>query len=169
MSVSTAAAYVRASPGRPISATDLVVVIDTREQLPYRFPRSVVQTLQSGDYSLVGYEDWVAIERKTKSDAYSSLGRDRPRFEREMERLAELDYAAVVLEVSLREFLVAPYHSCLNPRAAVNTLLAWSIKYDVHVFFAGSRECGNAITLRLLEKYHRYRIEPGRSSQVGAQ
>ena len=58
---------------------DIVVAVDTREQKPYRFQRSEVKTLQSGDYSIVGLEDRIAIERKTKTDAYAPLGQGRAR------------------------------------------------------------------------------------------
>lgn len=135
---------------------DLVVAIDTREQKPYRFARSEVKTLASGDYSIVGLEDRVAVERKTKQDAYSSLGLGRARFERELQRLARFDYAAIVIETSLPDFLQAPGFSRMNPRAAARSLIAWSVKYRVCVFFAGDRRHGNALTRQLLEKFWRY-------------
>jgi DNA excision repair protein ERCC-4 len=133
-----------------------VVAIDTREQRPYRFAASVVKTLATGDYSIEGLEDRISIERKSKADAYSSLGLDRPRFQREMERLAEFEYGAVVIESSLRGFLLPPDFSELHPRSAVGSLLAWSVRYGVHVFFAGDRPHGNALTAHLLEKFWRY-------------
>ena len=134
-----------------------VVVIDTREQRPYHFEQSVVLTLGTGDYSLLGMEDRVAIERKSKSDAYSSLGVGRERFQRELVRLAGYDYGAIVIEASLEDFLVAPQFSGLKPKAALCSLLAWSVRYGVHVFFAGDRRHGNALTAQLLEKFWRYR------------
>lgn len=135
---------------------DLIVAVDTREQKPYRFPRSEVKTLATGDYSVVGLETRVSIERKTKGDAYSSLGRGRARFERELERLSRLDYAAIVIEASLPAFLGAPAFSRMSPKAAISSILAWSIKHRVHVFFAGDRRHGNALTLHLLHKFVRY-------------
>lgn len=139
-----------------MTAPELVVAIDTREQKPYRFPRFEVKTLPTGDYSIVGLEDRIAIERKTKDDAYSSLGQGRARFERELQRLAHLDYAAIVIETSLPDFLRAPAFSRMNPKAAAGSIFAWSVKYRVCVFFAGDRPHGNAVTRQLLEKYLRY-------------
>ena len=81
---------------KPRESPEIVVAIDTREQKPYRFARSEVKTLASGDYSIVGLEDRIAIERKTKEDAYSSLGQGRARFERELQRLSRFDYAGRV-------------------------------------------------------------------------
>jgi ERCC4-type nuclease len=138
---------------------DFAIVIDTREQRPYCFPRSIVGPLATGDYSIAGLEKRVAIERKSRQDAYHSLGQGRKRFERELERLAALDYAAIVVESCVHDFLTAPPFSRMNPQAAINSLLAWSVKYRVPVFFAGDRRHGNAVTYRLLEKYWRYHQE----------
>lgn len=142
-----------------MTAPEFVVAIDTREQKPYRFKHSEVKTLPTGDYSIVGLEEQVAVERKHKADAYASLGQGRARFERELERLAAFDYAAIVVETTLPDFLTAPPFSQMNPKAAMNSLVAWSVKYRVCVFFAGDRAHGNALTYRLLEKYWRYRQE----------
>ena len=72
-------------------AREPVIVVDTREQKPYRFTRCQVKTLPTGDYSLVGLEDCIAIERKSAADLAGSLGAGRTRFRRELERLAQLD------------------------------------------------------------------------------
>lgn len=133
------------------------IAIDSREQQPYDIPGAEVCALASGDYSIVGLEHRVAIERKSKADAYSSLGRGRARFRREFERLALLDYAAVVVEDSVPGFLQRPSFSKMNPRSAISSLIAWSVRYRVPVFFAGDREHGRALTLKLLEKYWQYR------------
>jgi ERCC4-type nuclease len=71
------------------------VLVDTREQLPFTFadlrsdardgrrPLVVptrIETLTTGDYSLDGSTDKIAIERKSCSDLLHSLGHDRDRF-----------------------------------------------------------------------------------------
>ena len=129
------------------------VVIDTREQLPYEFEDSITRTLQTGDYSLFGYEDQITVERKTKADAYGTIGKGRTRFIKELERLREIDYSAIVVEASLSNFIEPPRFSQLNPKSAINSLLAWSIRYGVHIYFADNRMMGNLLTLRILERY----------------
>jgi len=136
--------------------SNFIIAVDTREKYPYVFPQSQRKKLATGDYSIIGLEDKIAIERKTKEDAYSSLGQGRARFERELERLSKFDYAAIVIEASLPDFLQAPAFSQMNPRAAANSIIAWSVKYRVCVFFAGDRQHGSALTRRLLEKYWKY-------------
>lgn len=145
-----------ASRGAGSPAPQLEIAIDTREQLPYEFPDSRVVTLKSGDYSVVGRESEIAVERKTKADCYRSLGVQRERFEREVQRLSEMRYAAIVIEASERDFLIPPAHSDLAPKSAIRTLLGWSIRYGVHVHFAGNRELGRATTFALLELFDRY-------------
>ena len=136
-----------------------VIAIDTREQQPYTYPGAEVKTLPSGDYSIVGLEGLVTVERKTKADAYCSLGCERARFRREVERLAGYDYAAIVIEDTAPGFLRRPAYSKMNPRSAMSTLLAWSVRYGVHVFFAGDRDHAQALTRKLLEMYWRYHRE----------
>lgn len=138
------------------------VVVDTREQRPYALPGAVTGTLPTGDYSLQGYEDRVAIERKSKSDAYNSLGHDRARFRREVERLGALDYGAILIEAGVPDFLRAPLFSRLAPNAALGSLLAWSVRFGVPVFFAGDRAHGARITLQLLTKFWHYHREARR-------
>jgi hypothetical protein len=71
------------------------ILIDSREQLPFTFERekyagTVVEvgTLCTGDYSLAGLTDKVVAERKPLSDLVACLGRERERFERELQRAA---------------------------------------------------------------------------------
>ena len=90
------------------------ILVDTREQRPYQFPRQVVATLPTGDYSLVvksaagTQQHGIVVERKTKEDLFSSLGQRRARFEREMQRMAGYDYAALVIEATLDDLLRKP-------------------------------------------------------------
>lgn len=139
--------------------TPLPILTDSREQNPYEFEGAVTAALKSGDYSLFGFEDQIAIERKSLADAYSSLGSNRERFRREMERLSKMDYAAIVIESTMEEFLKAPPYSQMNPRAAINTLLSWSIRFKVNIFFAGNRRLGRTLTYRLLEKFWKHKKE----------
>jgi ERCC4-type nuclease len=80
------------------------IVVDTREQRPYWTAEDgVVQaTLGTGDYSVVGHTGVVAIERKSVSDLYSSLGGKkgcrRKRLEQEFIRLGAMPWGAVVVE-----------------------------------------------------------------------
>lgn len=135
----------------------LVIVVDTREQKPYTYPpHSITATLKTGDYSVEGLEDRVTVERKTKEDAYQSVTRGRARFIRELERMATLNRAYIVIESTLAGMLKPPKYHGAHPRSVVNSLFAMSVKYGIGIVFAGSRALGRAATYQVLSKYHRY-------------
>jgi ERCC4-type nuclease len=150
-------------------------VVDTREQAPYRFteiendrfsgggilliPLKTDAALPSGDYSIVGYENSMAVERKSMIDLFGSVGSGRQRFEAEIQRLNEFDFAAVVVEAELGELILRPPpQSQLSPKTITRTVQSWSIKYPmVHWFFLPSRRAAELWTFRLLEMYWRQR------------
>jgi hypothetical protein len=70
--------------------------------------------------------------------------------------MAEYEYAAIVIEANLEDLLYPPAFSLMKPRIVIRTLLSWSIKYGIHVYFAGNRERGNKLTQRILEKFWRH-------------
>jgi DNA excision repair protein ERCC-4 len=132
------------------------ILVDSREQLPYKFETpSETGTLPTGDYSLVGAEHLISIERKSVDDLIGCLTRHRERFERELYRGQALQYFAIVLETSFTDLAGGVYRSNMNPKAAVQSLLTFSVRYGVPVFFAGSRENGAEITESLLLKFAR--------------
>lgn len=140
-------------------SSNFTIVTDTREQRSYEYPGALTKTLKSGDYSILGLEDRIAIERKTKEDAFSSLGAGRVRFEKEMERLSGYDYGAIVIESNLDDFINPPAFTQMNPKAAINSLISWSIKYKVFIFFASDRRHAMALVYRILEKYWKHRSD----------
>jgi ERCC4-type nuclease len=119
------------------------IVVDTREQQPYPFAGAVCKALVTADYSIVGLEDRIGIERKSLSDLLGCIGGSRDRFERELERLARVDFKALVVEANLNDVL-APASSQLHPNFILGSLVAWSWKYNLPVWLAGNRELAQA-------------------------
>lgn len=129
------------------------IVIDSREQLPYEFNNSIVAPLETGDYSILGMEKKITIERKSKQDAYYTIGKGRSRFCRELERMKFYDFKMIVIECSMGNFLIQPKYGGLHPNSAINSLLAWCIRYGVHVIWADNRILARGLVYRILEKY----------------
>ena len=134
---------------------DIVIVVDSRERLPYEFTQpTVVGTLDTGDYSIQGLEDRVAIERKSTGDLIGSMtGKNRPRFLKEMRRSRMLDYFAVVVEGNVSDILEGNYFSAAAPEAMLQSVLAIAVRYKVPFFFCGNRETAERITQDLLVRY----------------
>lgn len=115
---------------KTIRPEDVVALVDTREQLPLDLSPLQVEstTLQSGDYSVRGLEDKIRIERKSLSDLLGCVGRDRERFEREIERLAAFPIAVLLIESSWPEIEMGQWNSKIAPSQVIGSLLSWQTR-----------------------------------------
>lgn len=136
------------------------IVIDSREQLPFsfeheRYAGTTIEagTLDTGDYSLAGLTDRVAVERKSLSDLVACLGRERDRFIRELQRASALDAFAVVVEAGWPELATGRYRSLLNPHAACQSVAAFMARYRVPFIFAGTRSMAEYAAWSFLYQY----------------
>jgi ERCC4-type nuclease len=134
------------------------ILVDTREQAPYSFSKHDVEvipaTLPTGDYSLPGFEDRIAVERKSLDDLVGCLkGSNRERFKRELQRAAHYDLFTVVVEGSLNYVSKGRYRSEMKAHAVIQTIVAFQVRYRVAFIWAGNRAGGEYITFSLLEKY----------------
>jgi ERCC4-type nuclease len=111
------------------------ILIDTREQALFTFSRfnglEIEQAaLPTGDYSLPGFEDRSAIERKSIEDLIGCLkGGNRKRFERELTRARNYELFAVVVEASMDDLSKGRYRSEMKPHAALQSIFA--IRSDI--------------------------------------
>lgn len=139
------------------------IITDTREQTPYTFNRYPVEvisgTLTAGDYSLPGFTDEVAIERKELSDLMGCLTHDRDRFTRELERLRGYQSAALLIEAPFSFIRAGRYRSRMKPDAAVQSILSIMQKYRMPVFFAADRQAGEAFVYDFLRHFIRHAAE----------
>lgn len=146
------------------------ITVDTREQAPFTFGglladarqgrqpievATVRRGLPSGDYSLEGFESQIAIERKSLSDLFHSLGHDRGRFKREIARLAVMRFAAVVVEADWSAILNSPpEYTRFSPKIVFRTVLAWQLQFPaVHWWMCTGRRLAEITTFRLLERF----------------
>ena len=149
------------------------IVVDSREQLPFTFDglpvRTVRQKLDVGDYAMLNLPGCV-VERKAPGDLLSCIAGGRDRFVRELERLQELDFSAVVCEGTLQELLSGD-HSRISPQSVIGTLLAWQQRYPrTHWWFAPNRAWAEKLTYKILDRFQRDTIEGKRpvTESIGA-
>jgi ERCC4-type nuclease len=118
-------------------------------------------TLPSGDYSLDGYATEVAVERKSICDLFGTVGQGRERFIRELERLNEMAFAAVVVEAEWSSiFNDPPRHTRLQPRTIYRSVRAWEQRYPrVHWVMCPGRDFAEVTTFRILERFIKEQAE----------
>jgi ERCC4-type nuclease len=138
-----------------ITPADVTVIIDTREQTPLDLAplMSVTGTLTTGDYSIVGLEHMVAVERKSLPDFLACVGKERERFERECQRLLAYETKAIVVEATWRDIEAGEWllrnRSKVSPSAALGSALGW-IAQGIPVVMAGTHERASQFVSRLL-------------------
>lgn len=139
------------------------LVVDTQEQLPFTFERFGVHVdraaLSTGDYSLPGFEDRVAIERKSLDDLVGCLkGAGRERFERELQRGRSYELFRVVVEAILGDIRRGRYRSEMKPDSVIQSVVAFEIRHGAPFVWCGDRAAAEYMTFSFLSKYL-YEIE----------
>lgn len=146
------------------------IIRDTREQSghgwtfsahvpdrrPPRCDGMVVDTLQTGDYSIIGYTDILAIERKADFAElwgnYSS--KKRPAFEAEMERMSTIKHSYMIIESSftpdIMELSPPQFAKGVPGKSLVRWLMYLTAKYGVCIIPAGA--CGRKIAQLICEE-----------------
>jgi ERCC4 domain len=146
-----------ANPGGRIprrrSLTDAVTIaVDRRERYPYRFAQQGAETVRAtvppGDYAVQAANGSVlaAVERKSLDNLAATLSDGTLAFQ--MQRLAELPLAAVVVE-SRYSALYKLEH--VNGNWLADQLARLEVRYpEVHLVFADSRRFAEDWTYRFL-------------------
>lgn len=138
---------------------DFQLVIDTREKQPYTFACPTLrQALPAGDYSVAGHQGDVAVERKSLPDFVHTVVHDTRRFDAELDKLAVMKSACVVIEADLDRVLRGAHASELRrvaPPALLGAALSIHYRWSVPVFWCGSRPAACHFTEQFLRMYVR--------------
>lgn len=140
-----------------------LILIDDRESRSAAYPfmglphhvGTVTRRLPTGDYSLSSHDLAVAVERKTLADLHiTALTRRKP-FTRELERMALMPSAHVVVETSEGEFLRTNENGKIVHPNAVRTFVAKAQdKYPtIRWHFCDGRRAGEIRTYEILLSY----------------
>jgi ERCC4-type nuclease len=138
----------------------ITIAIDTREQLEYSFSiPSIRKKLDAGDYSLVGFENRIAVERKTLDDFVNTVIKQRERFYRELKKLSKMESSCVVVESNLRDILDARYKAGVHPNAVIGAITSIIVDFHVPVYFCSDRQVTCRFVQDFLTRYYRRIIE----------
>lgn len=141
---------------------DIIVISDTREQknnhiLDYLDSTNVpyiTQKLDTGDYSFIlphyphlNLDRKILIEKKNSLDEIcGNFTKDRERFAREFERVADDETMHLVIEkATWKKLLKGSYRSKFPPKSLMASLLTYSMRYNFKTWFVEQTECGELI------------------------
>lgn len=151
-----------------ISPQELTAIIDTREQMPLDLSplKMTVGTLETGDYSLLGCEHIVRVERKSLDDLLSCVGRDRERFDREVQRMLAYQVRVLIVEATWQDIELGNWRSQVKPEAAIGSLLGWQAS-GLSIHMVGDHQRAGTHVARLLYTVARRRYRELRSLVSG--
>lgn len=166
---------------------EFTVLVDTLEQAPFTF-QGITQDADKenrpliiptepkglgvamGDYAIQGFEGYAHIERKSASDAASTIlgwGEHRERFIRELSNLAQMEASAVVVECTLGQLVNFVKQSpprgkktpAQNSKILYRQILGWQQDFRVPWVFCDSRRLAEITTFRILERFWNHKTK----------
>ena len=134
-----------------LAPESVIALIDSREQTPLSLSplRTEAATLSTGDYSVKGLEHVVVIERKSLSDLIGCVGRDRPRFDREIQRMLAYPVRVLLVEATWQEIEAGGWRGNVKHGAVIGSLLGW-IASGVQVELVGDHDRAGRFAARIL-------------------
>lgn len=126
-----------------------------------------------GDYSILGCESLIHLERKSVADCQSTVlgfGGRRERFEHELEVLSGLPWSAVIVEGTLAEVVRTVEAHGSKPvehvrKTLFHTLLAWQQDFRTPWFFCESRRMAETVAWRTMVRFWQKLREKDRQSR----
>lgn len=158
-----------------VNYNNFKVIIDTREQQPWVFDHcsTACRKLDTGDYSVEGYEDILCIERK-KSVSEIANNITEKRFKDVITRMKTYKYAFLILEFDLEDVLSYPIGSNvpkhmwnkikISPGFILKHLLELQLQDNIKVLFCGGPTNATKIATALMKKV--FEIEQLRQENI---
>ena len=141
----------------------LIIIKDTRESdrdiYTYSGPEwadkvlLIRKVLMCGDFSVIGGEGNIIIERKTVSDLCGSFTHDRERFEREWQRALDIPHKFLLIEGKMRKIIDGDYRSGIHPHSLLASIMSWSVRYKYNWFTVDNAGQGEECVFWLLKNY----------------
>ncbi len=145
---------------------DFVLVIDTREPTnglfmpkPHKGLIIVRDKLDTGDYSIRGFESKIAIERKEISDLIHCCGEDRKRFQDQLDRLRGLERKWLLIEGTEEEALSFQPYTQLQPNHIRGALTSIEVRYNIPIHYSRTRKLAERWVLDILIKQFQIKRE----------
>jgi ERCC4-type nuclease len=122
-----------------------VVIVDSREQAPFEFKGldnwiggTTKRCLDAGDYSVIGMERLIRLERKSLGDLITTLMQWRGRFFDRCALLARFRYAAILVEATyedVKSYYNADLCTQAHPNAVSGSLDALEARFGIPVIY----------------------------------
>lgn len=133
---------------------EYTVIVDSDEKTPWVFPDvpNIRQKLPTGDYSIVGLESVVTIERKSLKDFVNTVIHNDARFTAELQRMQTFEHVIIVVESSPDAVMRRAYGTGTHPHSVLGKMLEIVMGWGIDVHWWGSRQGANWLAGKWLER-----------------
>jgi len=145
---------------------EFTIIVDTREQKPWSFEHhaKAVHKLDTGDYSIEGYQDLLAIERKCNVSEFAN-NITESRFVDVIERLSKIKYAFILFEFDMKHVMDYPIGSNIpkrlwdkiriSPAFLIKNIVDLQVNHNIKVLFCGNSENAEKIALSIMRRVYK--------------
>lgn len=146
--------------------SDFTIIIDTREQKPWSFSYQATAShkLDTGDYSIEGYQSLLAIERK-RNVAEIANNITEKRFKDVVDRLSKIKHSYILLEFDLEDVMRYPIGSDIpkrlwdkirvSPGFILKHLVDLQVDHNIKILFCGNSTNAEKMALSIMRKIHK--------------
>ena len=148
------------------------IIVDTREQMPWEFGfhSTSKRKLDTGDYSIEGYESIFTVERKRSvSEIANNISESR--FKDVLQRMGSIPHSFMLMEFNLEEVYQFPVGSDIPKkmwdklRISGNYIMKYLIEaqlnYNIHILFCGDAENAERTAVSIMKRiYEKYGQKP---------
>jgi hypothetical protein len=145
---------------------EFTIVIDTREQKPWNFSNHVTANhkLDTGDYSVEGLENILAIERKRNVAEFANNITEK-RFRDVIDRLSKMPHSFILFEFDFDKVMSFPIGSDIpkkiwdkiriSPSFIIKNIIDLQIEHNINIIFCGNSFNAEVIALAIMKKIYR--------------
>ena len=145
---------------------EFTIIIDTREQKPWGFSNHATSNhkLDTGDYSIEGLENILAIERKRNISEFAN-NITESRFVDVIERLNKFKYAFILFEFDMKDVMSYPIGSNIpkrlwnkiriSPAFIIKHIIDLQVEHNIKIIFCGDSANAEKIALSLMRKIYK--------------
>lgn len=141
------------------------ILIDNQEKRGWTFAiydcKTKVVNLNTGDYTVEGYEEYLCVERKGSTGELAiNLGKLRATFERELQRMESFTHKYIICEFPESNFYCFPVKSGIPPSSwkkvkingkyLLKTLHELADKYNIELIFCADKTFAEATCISII-------------------
>lgn len=148
---------------------EFTVIVDTREQLPWEFGFHTTskKKLDTGDYSIEGFESLFTIERK-RSVSEIANNITESRFKDVLKRMGGIPHSFMLMEFNIDEVYNFPVGSDIPKkmwdklRVSGNYIMKYlteaQLDYNIHILFCGDPSTAERVAVGIMKRiYDKYK------------